>query len=130
MVLRKRKKGRVGRRRGKRGKREVVGESDCDSEVEGGGEDAEEVDEDEPSGTIPIARYNAMLAVLRNTLYMFVSHFLGVDSRLMLEQLWRDSGAGLAGVHARRLLCAAAGEDGAVCVFEGVWSCHSRGGGE
>ena len=30
-------------------------------------------DPDDPSLSIPLPRYNAMLAVLRNTLYMFVS---------------------------------------------------------
>jgi len=32
-----------------------------------------EVDPDDPKHTIPLARYNAMLAVLRNTLYMCVT---------------------------------------------------------
>lgn len=32
----------------------------------------EEIDSDDPSLTVPLVRYNAMLAVLRNTLYMYV----------------------------------------------------------
>lgn len=31
-----------------------------------------EIDPDDPNLTAPLPRYNAMLAVLRNTLYMFV----------------------------------------------------------
>jgi hypothetical protein len=33
-----------------------------------------EIDLDDPTHTIPLQRYNAMLAVLRNTLYMYVYH--------------------------------------------------------
>jgi hypothetical protein len=33
-----------------------------------------EIDPDDPIRTIPLQRYNAMLAVLRNTLYMYVHH--------------------------------------------------------
>ena len=32
-----------------------------------------EIDPDDPNLTIPLTRYNAMLAVLRNTLYMYAS---------------------------------------------------------
>jgi hypothetical protein len=39
-----------------------------------------EVDPDDPNLTIPLARYNAMLAVLRNTLYMYVN-----SARLALD---------------------------------------------
>lgn len=38
--------------------------------------DAEDVDLNDPSLTIPLVRYNAMLAVLRNTLYMYGSSYL------------------------------------------------------
>lgn len=31
-----------------------------------------EIDPDDPNLTVPLPRYNAMLAVLRNALYMFV----------------------------------------------------------
>ena len=34
-----------------------------------------EIDPDDPMLTVPLPRYNAMLAVLRNTLYMYVPHF-------------------------------------------------------
>ena len=34
---------------------------------------ADDVDLNDPSLTIPFVRYNAMLAVLRNTLYMYLS---------------------------------------------------------
>lgn len=33
---------------------------------------ADDLDPDDPNLTIPLPRYNAMLAVLRNTLYMYV----------------------------------------------------------
>ena len=36
----------------------------------------EAIDLDDPLLTIPLPRYNAMLAVLRNTLYMFVIVFI------------------------------------------------------
>ena len=32
----------------------------------------DEIDPDDPMLTVPLPRYNAMLAVLRNTLYMYV----------------------------------------------------------
>ncbi|KAI8972871.1 galactose oxidase [Trametes punicea] len=35
----------------------------------------DELDPDDPMLTVPLPRYNAMLAVLRNTLYMYVSRF-------------------------------------------------------
>ena len=35
--------------------------------------DEEEDDPDDPLKTVPLTRYNAMLAILKNTLYMLVS---------------------------------------------------------
>ncbi|KAK0491994.1 galactose oxidase [Armillaria luteobubalina] len=45
-------------------------EDDEDSETETPSQDTE-VDPDDPNQTIPLPRYNAMLAVLRNTLYLY-----------------------------------------------------------
>ncbi|KAK0213836.1 galactose oxidase [Armillaria fumosa] len=45
-------------------------EDDEDSETEAPPQDTE-VDPDDPNQTIPLPRYNAMLAVLRNTLYLY-----------------------------------------------------------
>ncbi|KAG6888864.1 hypothetical protein C0992_007305 [Termitomyces sp. T32_za158] len=79
----KKGKGKAGRGRGrggKKGKRQVLGGSDSELDAGGDGdaEDAEEaeeggvgLDDSDPSRTIPIPRYNAMLAVLRNTLYIY-----------------------------------------------------------
>lgn len=66
-------------------------------------EDDSEVDPDDPALTAPRPRYNAMLAVLRNTLYMYVLHPLLLRvvqaylSRVL--QLWRHIREGPAGVH-------------------------------
>ncbi|KAK0213856.1 hypothetical protein IW262DRAFT_1411933 [Armillaria fumosa] len=45
-------------------------EDDEDSETEAPPQDTE-VDPDDPNQTIPLPRYNAMLAVLQNTLYLY-----------------------------------------------------------
>jgi hypothetical protein len=48
---------------------------------------ASEIDSDDPNLTAPLPRYNAMLAVLRNTLYMFVSFPAFLMSPLMSAPL-------------------------------------------
>ncbi|KAK4056837.1 Kelch repeat-containing protein 3 [Microbotryomycetes sp. JL221] len=42
-----------------------------DSSVSGGGDDDEDDDPDDPQKSVPMTRYNAMLAVQRNTLYIY-----------------------------------------------------------
>jgi hypothetical protein len=52
--------------------REDDEEDDEDIQKGAGGEPELEPDPDDPLRSIPIPRYNTMLAVLRNTLYMYV----------------------------------------------------------
>jgi hypothetical protein len=64
------------KKKGGKRKKDRAREDDDDDEEDiqkAGGEEPElEPDPDDPLLSTPIPRYNAMLAVLRNTLYMYV----------------------------------------------------------
>ena len=71
---------KTSKKKGGKRKKERVCQEDDDEDNEGAqkAETAEvelEADPDDPLLSTPIPRYNAMLAVLRNTLYMYV--FMG-----------------------------------------------------
>jgi hypothetical protein len=44
------------------------------------------IDPDDPNLTIPLTRYNAMLAVLRNTLYMYETARIMIDDLLLMHK--------------------------------------------
>lgn len=84
----------------------------------------EEDDPDDPEKTIPFARYNAMLAVQRNTLYMRVDGSLFVAREVVLtpnSQIRRDSRGRIDRVHPRRLSYSAARQARSIHVSEGMY---------
>lgn len=89
---------------------------------------AEDFDPDDPNLTTPMPRYNAMLAVLRNTLFMYapVPPLLLPPLTSPDAQIRRHLRARLARVHAGRLLLAAARQAGPLRVPQGERRRHPR----
>lgn len=84
-----------------------------------------ERDVDDPYSTLPIPRYNAMLAVLKNTLYMWVSSISSSEFKcsIALFQIWGHFRERAQRIYSWRFLFTTAWQIGQIHVSKEKWHC-------